>query len=134
MKKFLDNREDYLIGRRVDILSDIYNDKNRLESIFNMLKNRSLEVDSSISFLEENIDDIEDAIHNISTSLKNKISHLITSVRHIGKLKLSYPAVSKEGDIKLLNLTTGSYNNITYSHTDSGLILETISITTLMEK
>ncbi|RLA68387.1 MAG: hypothetical protein DRQ78_00755 [Epsilonproteobacteria bacterium] len=134
MKEFLDNREDFLIERRVDLTSDLYNSRDRLESIFDILKNRSVEIDSSIEFLEENIDDVELAIRNISKSLKDKISHITTSVVHIGKLKLSYPAISKEGDIKLVDLTSGSYNDMAYSHTDSGLIMETVNITTFMEQ
>ena len=107
MKEFLDNREDYLITRTVDLVPDLYNSKDRLESIFSMLSNRASEIDSSIDFLAENIDGIENISNNMIESLLNKISHLTTSIIHISKLKLAYPAISKEGDIKLVDLTNG---------------------------
>jgi len=133
MKDFLENRNSFIIRERVDYAADIYNDHNRMVAIFDSLKDKSADIESHIDFLSNNVDEIEDNIDNLIKTLKNRIAYLTSAIVHISKLKTSYPAIAKEGDIKLVDLTSGVYKDISYSHTDSGLIMDAITTTLFME-
>jgi len=133
MKDFLENRNSFIINTRVDYVADIYNDHNKIVAIFNSLKSKSINIEDHVDFLSNNIDEIDNNIESLVKTLKNRIAYLTSAIVHIGKLKMSYPAIAKEGDIKLIDLTTGTYNDISYSHTDSGLIMDAITTTLFME-
>lgn len=134
MRDFLNDRADYLITRKVSFAKDLYNDKSRLEAVFLVLKNRSKDIDRSLEFLSSNIDEMENTANTIITSLKNKISYLTSSTIHLNKLKLEQAATSKEGDIKLVDLSDGEYTKTSYSHTDNGIVMTTISSTTFRDR
>ncbi|RLA68371.1 MAG: hypothetical protein DRQ78_00840 [Epsilonproteobacteria bacterium] len=133
MKEFLDKRNSFIINNRVGYTADIYNDHDKVIAIFNSLKEISTNIEDHVDFLIENIDEIEVDVKNLMDIMKNRISYLTSAIVHIGKLKMSYPAIAKEGDIKLVDLTKGSYDNISYSHTDSGLIMNATTTTLFME-
>ncbi|RLA68534.1 MAG: hypothetical protein DRQ78_00160 [Epsilonproteobacteria bacterium] len=134
MKEFLEERGSYLLGRKINLASDNYHSKDRIVAIFDMLKTRSVSIEESVDFLIDSIESIEQASENVVKTLNDKISHLTTSIIHIGKLKLSYPSTATEGNIKLVDLTDGTYDGIAYSSTDSGLIMDTTIKTKLREK
>jgi len=133
MKNFLENREDYLIKRGIYLSNNAYNSKKKIDAFLRISKDKEYEINSSVSFLSDNFEDVENSILKMLNSLKNTISHLINTVSHIGKIKASYPATSSTMDISLLNLTNGNYTNTVYSDTDSGLILTSIKTTTFLE-
>ncbi|MDB4533417.1 hypothetical protein N9242_00995 [Vicingaceae bacterium] len=134
MKDFIENRNAHILSRKVLIVNDVYNDKSKLEAMFNILSNRSLEMDTSIEFLENNIEEIEKSVNDIIESLHNKVSYLKASVVTLNRLKLEHPSTSKEGDIELVNLSDGSYTDVSYSYTDDGIVMNTVSSTTFRDK
>ena len=134
MKEFLKNRENYIIKRGISSGKNLYNSKDKINAFLCSSENKKNEINSSVLFLSENFEDVEVSISKMLDSLKNSISHLISTVSHIGKIKASYPATSSSMDISLLNLTKGSCIDMIYSDTDSGLILKSVVTTTFLEE
>lgn len=133
MKNFLDNRVDNRIASGVNLQPDAFNDISRMSAMFNLSKNKALEAESSVDFLETSLTEVEESIDKGLSSLEDKISYLISAVTHINKIKVSAASTSKEVDVKLVNLTAGYHENMSYSSTDGGLIMSTINTTSFRE-
>ena len=132
--------ETYLKDRGNSVLSNIkekdiglFNSDSELLSILSKLNKSAEDSSDSINFLSEHIDDIEEAIDNVLNAVLLKISFMRSSVSNMNRSFYTPATNSVNSDISILDLTKGKYDNMSFSITDSGLIIDTSNVLELGE-
>ena len=133
MREFLENRLDNRIDQDISLQSDIFNDAIRTSAMLDVISDKSIEVKGAVEFLTDNISILENSIDGAFFSIEEKIAYLTSSIIHINKIKVSIAATARKIDVKLVNLTNGLYDNMSYSATDRGLIMSTVYTTRFRE-
>lgn len=134
MKEFLENRGQYIIATQINYISDLYNDSTRMSGMLDNLHILGNQIEESATFLSERIPSIKDAVDRALTVTENRISYLLSAVSHLNKLKLAAPSSASEVDIKLIDMTSGTYSHTEYSSSDGGLIMSSINTVPFREK
>lgn len=134
MREFLDNRDQYVIPAQVNIVADSYNETTRLRAILDALLSRAKQIEESVGFLSDNIEPVNESIDAALTLTENRISYLLSSITSLNKLKAVAPGSAKEIDVRLSDLTSGEYSNMTYSASDGGIIMSSINTLLFREK
>lgn len=127
MREFLDNRDQYVIPGQVNIVADSYNETARLTAILDALLSRAQQIEESVGFLKDNIEPVGNSINAALTLTENRISYLLSSITSLNKLKAVAPGSAKEVDVKLANLTSGEYANMSYSASDGGIVMSSVN-------
>ena len=127
MKNFLDNRSRYLLTNRFNPRPNQFNDPRILLSSLNRLEEISLVMEETSVFLSNSVDNVTSSIDLALTSLEKRTSSLLSRLSHLNKAK-TVLSRAKESSVLLIDLTTGTYNNMIYSANDSGLIIRPVNI------
>jgi nanoRNase/pAp phosphatase (c-di-AMP/oligoRNAs hydrolase) len=122
MKKYLEQRGDKYVTQRFPTGS--FNKNNPTSNYSAMLRRISkigTDVAYTVDFLKENEDPIAETIESAISTLEVKLQIMRDSIQHSSKLKMELgDALS---DISMVDMTKGTFQNISYSHTDRGLVL-----------
>lgn len=122
MRNFLRNRNNHIVPGLINISIDHYTDPSVLLGIMKGLDERAKRLKESSEFLAESVIEIEESIDSALSIIEARVRFLLSSVGHLNRLKLSAPPSSVIVDIKMINMTEGSYKGTVFSKTEYGLI------------
>lgn len=134
MKNFLKNRNEYVIPGEINIKLGEYTDSSILLGTLKGLRVKSSEVERSSLFLARSSVEIEQSIDRAMTIMEARVKFLLSSVRHLNRLKLSAPSSSTLIDVKMVNMSEGDYTGTVYSSSKGGLIFASTNSIKVREK
>lgn len=123
MKDFLNGRLDnYVANKWTSRVGQISNSEVELKMMLQKLSRLASEIKKSVTFLDASSVDVINSIEQSMDKVERKMLFLEDSVDFMLNSKVSMQQGSKY-DMSQINLSSGEYNNSTYSITKRGLCL-----------
>lgn len=122
MKDYLNQRGDmYATQRFPKGKFNQYNPMDNYSAMMRRISNIGIDTLRTIDFLSLNEDPVADTIESAISTLETKLQVMRDSIQYSSKLKMELGDVPS--DISMIDMSKGRFENMSYSHTDRGIVL-----------
>lgn len=122
MKDYLSQRGDmYATQRFPKGEFNQYNPIDNYSAMMRRISNIGADTLRTIDFLSSNEDPVADTIESAISTLETKLQVMRDSIQYSSKLKMELGDVPS--DISMIDMSKGRFENMSYSHTDRGIVL-----------
>ncbi len=127
MKDYLDQRGDNYVTQRFP--SGAFNQYNPVENYSALLRRMSRigeDIEGTIEFLSENEDSVIDTIELAVSTLEVKLQVMRDAIQNSAKIKMDLSGAPS--DVSMIDLSKGRFENMSYSVSDHGIILNSKTV------
>ncbi len=130
MREFIENRGQYILDPNINISPDYQLSREKIIGILNKISDTGQAASDAVDFLENHIDEIESSINQLLDAIITRINYLSNTITSASKAYITKSATAKSIDVKILDISRGKHENMSYSVYDNGLILGITNRTT----
>ena len=123
MKQYLEHRNDMYVREEMNAPSLRYQSVSHYAAALRRVQSVSSNISSTLSFLEGSSDNILESIETALGTLENRVQSIRDAAQVSAKIKTEIVSISADADISVVDLSSGGFDNCSYSLRDRGIIL-----------
>ncbi len=128
LMEYLDRRAFNYVTKNLNVHSlSRFTSIEQYKAILRRIRLVSDDIETAVSFLDETSPEALETATSLIDTLEKKLEVIRQSARFLTKLKYETRFISEESDISLIDLTKGTFNNVSYSVVDSGIVMDSIN-------